>query len=141
MSPTARTVIALLGFGVLALSALRAEEPPAANPKRANAKARAEAAAKVYKGILLRKQVDPSAPSDPEVLSRWSRRWMEAEQELSEKKEGRIAAAEAHLERMKKVETAYKQLLENKAISPVEGAAAEFFRLEAERDLAQLKDK
>ena len=66
---------------------------------------------------------------------------MEAEQEVNEKKEDRIAAAEAHLQRMKKLEDFV--LLEQKkgSITLTEVAAQKFFRLEAERTLAQVKGK
>jgi hypothetical protein len=142
MFPTTRTVLALLlGFGALA-PALGADDPPAANSKIANARARAEAAAKVYKGILERRQVDASAVTDPDRLYQWSQRWMEAEQELSDKKDDRIRAAEAHLDRMKKVETTLTGLLKKAhTVTPGDAAAATFFRLEAERTLANLKEK
>jgi hypothetical protein len=131
----------LLGLGGLTSATLRADEPPAPNDTSANAKARAEAAAKLYQGMLDRAKVDPGAALDPEKLYQWSRRWTEAEQELSDKKKDRVTAAEAHLERMKKLEDYFKQLLEKKLVSPVEPAAQTYFRLEAERGLVQIKDK
>jgi hypothetical protein len=131
----------LLGLGVLTSATLRADEPPAPNDTSANAKARAEAAAKVYQGTLDRAKVDPGAALDPEKLYQWSRRWMEAEQELSDKKKDRVAAAEAHLERMKKLESVFKTYFEKGLVGPVEPAAQTYFRLEAERGLAQIKDK
>jgi hypothetical protein len=140
MFRSARIVCALLlGFGAPTTTALGADDPPAPGAKIANAKARAEAAGKVYRGMLERMKIDPNGPPDPDKLYQWSRRWMEAEQELSAKKDDRVAAAEAHLERMKKLETTFKQLLEKKMVSQVEPAAQTFFRLEAERSLAEVK--
>lgn len=125
--------------GIFASANLRADEPTPASAKLTNAKARAEAASKVYRGTLERWKVDPNTQLDPEKLYQWSRRWMEAEQDLSDKKEDRTAAAEAHLERMKKLETLFKQYFEKKLITPAEVAAQTFFRLDAERTLAQIK--
>jgi hypothetical protein len=142
MLPYALTVAKLLlGFGVLTFATLRAAEPSVANDKAANAKARVAAAQKVYQGILDRAKIDPHAGLDPERLYQWSRRWMEAEFDLSDKQEDRIAVAEAHLERMKKTEAHLKELFEKKLVSPVEAAAQTFFRLEAEQRLVQVKGK
>jgi hypothetical protein len=141
MSLSIRTLVALLGVGVLILPVLRADEPPRANTKLANAKARAEAARKVYEGLLGRAKVDQNG-LDLDKLDLWSRRWMEADQEQSEKKEDRIATAEAHLQRAKKLEATIKQLFEQKGfVSRVELDAQTYFRLDAERTLAELKDK
>lgn len=120
---------------------------PGAIPARAddkalaNAKARAQAARKVYEGMLKRGVVDPNAALDPEKQYHWSRRWMEAEQELSGKKADRIAAFQRHLERMKKVESLVKELRKAGLVDEATVAAAEFFRLETEKLLAQTKAK
>jgi hypothetical protein len=66
---------------------------------------------------------------------------MEAEQESTATPAARVTAAEKHLERMKKLEGTVRQLFENKLIGPVEPAAQTYFRLEAERTLAQVKGK
>jgi hypothetical protein len=84
-------------------------------------------------------RADAAAALDPENLFRWSLRWMAAEQELSATKGDRIATADAHPERMKKRETVFEHHLEGKRITPAELAAAAFYRLEAGRNLAQLK--
>jgi hypothetical protein len=123
----------LLGFAVLT-AVVRADETDIAN-----AKARAAAARKVYEGMLARVKIDPSASLDPEKPYQWSRRWLEAERDLSGKKAGQVTAAEGHLERMKKLEATIKSLLANKMVGPAEVAAAEFYRLKAEQTLAQTK--
>lgn len=141
MSTFARTVrLVLLGFGVLAAVEARADDPPA-NAKIENAKARLEAVRKVYKDLEERWKIDVNTHLDPEKPYQWSRRWMEAEQDLSSKKADQIAAAEAHLERMKKSEETIKLAEKAGFVLKAEVAAQNFFRLEAERTLANLKDK
>jgi hypothetical protein len=106
-----------------------------------NAKARLEAARKTYRGMIERAKVDPNANADPERLYLWSRRWMEAERELATKAEEKVAAVEAHLDRMKTREAFVRKMIEKGFASPVDLAAQEFYRLEAEQWLAQLKGK
>jgi hypothetical protein len=109
----------------------------------ANAKARVEAARKVYQGMLERQKQVPGA-FDAEKLYRWSRRWMEAQQDVSATKKNQVAAIEAHLDRMKRVEKTVKDLIKAGATSdlaPFEAKAAEFYRLEAEKWLRKAKGK
>jgi hypothetical protein len=103
-----------------------------------NAKARLEAASKVYRILS---QSRSQAPLDGEKLYWWSRRWMEAQQDLSEKKVDRVAAVQGHLDRMKKMEDVVRELYRNKFVSVVEMTAQEFYRLEAEGWLARAKAK
>jgi hypothetical protein len=100
-----------------------------------NAKAQAVAAGKAYENALLRMRAGLANQSAEtiETLYLWSRRWMEAEQETNDKKEDRAAAAQAHLERMKKLEDLVKKLHDVGALAGADPAAAEFYRLEAER--------
>ncbi len=117
---------------------------------KANANARMEAARKVYEGTIRRWKTElPVAGKGggakvPEFgmglfehLHRWSLRWMEAEQEASDKKADKIAAAESHLKRMTEHEKAWKG---NSNLSGVERAALEFYRLEAEKLLKKAKE-
>jgi hypothetical protein len=122
----------LLGLAVLT-SAARADEDAVAN-----AKARTEAARKVYDGMLAKAKTFGD-PADPEKLYRWSRRWMEAECDTTDKKTDHVAAAEAHLDRMKKREALARELAKTGQIGPVEVAAAEYYRLKAEQTLARTK--
>jgi hypothetical protein len=71
----------------------------------------------------------------PEDVYRWSRRWMEAAQELGEGK----AAAEAHLERMRELKRLVKALLEGGLATALEAAAADYYVAEAEGWVAQRK--
>jgi len=121
------------------LSSVRADEKSSAE----NAKARMEAAKKFYKGYLARQTTGVAAatPFDPELLYRWSVRWMEAQSDLNDKKEDRVRAAEEHLVRMKDLEGTVTELVKNGLIRGYEPAAAEFYRLEAEKWLAERKAK
>jgi hypothetical protein len=109
----------------------------------ANAKARLKAAQKVYKGILERHKESPKAePLNLEKLHRWSRRWMDAQSDLSAAKKNWLAAIKAHLARMQGLEKTVKEILKGGAASelaPYQAAQAEYYRLEAEQWLARAK--
>ena len=105
----------------------------------ANAKARLEAARKMYEGTLRLYKTGPPVPLDVEKLYRWSRRWLKAQHELATKKEDRVAAAEAHLTRMRSLEKTLRQMLKSREVPAFEVAGAEFYRLEAERWVAKAK--
>jgi hypothetical protein len=97
-----------------------------------DARARLDLARQVYQGALERAKVDPHAPFDPEKLSLWSKRWLEAERELAGTADERLAAAEAHLTRMKGLEKAARELVEAKVLAVTKAAEAEFHRRQAE---------
>jgi hypothetical protein len=106
-----------------------------------NAKGRLEAARKVYEGISQRARIDPNASLDPDKLALWSRRWMEAERDLGDTKEEKIAAVQGHLDRMKKLEGLVKAMRQSALVTPMEVAAQEYYRLEAEQWLTQARAK
>ena len=117
--------------------------------KTTNAKERVEAIKKVYKGMEARWKNEVVLPGFVPVFTnmtdffetrnRWSLRWMEAEQESSDKKADQIAAATAHLERMRKDEKVALGM--KKALAPYEAEIAKFFRLDAEKRLMLAKEK
>jgi hypothetical protein len=128
-------LVMCLAAGAAGISG-RAETPGPGS----NAKARAEAARKVYETLLERYRRDGGFQLDPEKLYLWSRRWMEAEREVGTERAERVATVEKHLERMKK----WEQMVEaarRQGLTFTEGdvAAAQFYRLEAEAWLAQEK--
>jgi hypothetical protein len=123
----------------LCLVALASPAAGADEKAAENARARAAAAEKAYKGIFQRSQVDPTSPLDVERLYQWSRRWLEAERELADKKEERVAAAQAHLDRMKKLEEVVRGWHRKGLLPPADVPAVEFYRLDAERRLAQAR--
>ena len=134
-----RFVVFLVSFGTLA-SPARAEEKSAVD----NAKARVAVARKIYQGLVENlKQKESPEPQllDLEKFYLWSRRWMNAQREIAEKKEDRIAAVEAHLGRMKELEGIMKELYETEQIAVDKVWKGEFYRLEAERSLLEAKKK
>jgi hypothetical protein len=82
------------------------------------------------------------AKGDFESLCVWSIRWFHAERDLSKKSTDRVAAAEAHLERMKTAEERAKLFEKAGHDGAVRQAvAAEFYRVQAQIWLAQAKGK
>jgi hypothetical protein len=108
---------------------------PAWAGEKANARARREAARKVYEGTLARMKVDTAAV-DWDRPCQWSLRWLEADRDVDDSHNGQVAAAKAHLERMKKLDALVRKLLTDKVVSATDVTAVEYFRLEAERLLA-----
>jgi hypothetical protein len=76
---------------------------------------------------------------DVDRIYRWSQRWLEAEQELNDKKGDRIAAAEAHLRRMKQLEDLVRNVYKAGAVAPIDLPAVEYYRLDAEAALSKAK--
>jgi hypothetical protein len=107
----------------------------------ANAKARLEAARKVYEAYLDRYKRGEPQPLNAELLYRWSRRWLEAQQELATKKGEKVAAAEAHLTRMRRFEEYLRGMHKSGVAATFDVAGAEFYRLDAERWVARAKAK
>lgn len=144
MNPTAKlipfvTVLAVAGILLPALSA--GEDPQEADLARA----RREKAAKVYDATLDGLKAPPEPGKKPsysvhlETLYLWSRRWLEAEQDISDKKPDRLAAHEAHLKRMVVLARLAEVMLENGEFSHADRDAADFYRLEAEGWLKKTK--
>jgi hypothetical protein len=68
----------------------------------------------------------------------WSRRWMEAELDVSGKRSDQIAAREAHWQRLKKLEEGFAPHVD-KEVGSRAFNALKFYRLEAEYGLAKAK--
>lgn len=106
------------------------------------AKSQAEAARTVYEGLIAAHNAGSDKyPFDLEKLNLWSLRWSRAEQALSTKKADHIAAAEAHLARMKKWEAVMQDQFKERQVSRFEVVQAKYHRIEAERWLAEVKGK
>jgi hypothetical protein len=131
---------AVMLAGLLMSLAGRGSAPAEEKGAGANAKARREAAEKVYEGLLARRRVDPTTSAPYERLHRWSLHWMEAQAETGTKKE-HLAAAEAHLARMRDLEREAQELRKKRLIVPYEVFEAEFYRLDAEKRLRALGKK
>ena len=93
---------------------------------------------RLRKAVLKTGQI-PSASVELEGEYAWSRRRMEAEGEVSGKKAGDVAAAEAHLNRMKDLEELAKGRAAGAQGSALDALAARFYRLEAESRLLEAR--
>jgi hypothetical protein len=127
----------MLARMILAVSLLIAAAPIAQSQRQAEPgvpmdllKAQVASARRAYEmsRLMFRERVPNS---DLENLYLWSVRWLNAERDLSKKPAERVAAAEAHLERMKAVEAMAKQLAKTEAGGERYPAAAEFYRVQA----------
>jgi hypothetical protein len=126
-------LVFLFAFSVLA-SGVRGDDKA-----RANAQARVEAARKVYNELFNRVKLDPNFRLSAETTYLWSRRWLEAQRELSDKKEDKVVAAADHLERMKKLRTLVTAQVKAGIATPGDAAAVDFYCLEAEHGLEQAR--
>jgi hypothetical protein len=74
----------------------------------------------------------------PEELPyRWSRRWLEAERQLSKPPADQVAAFRGHWERMKDLENIVRKLQRSRVSTIDQVSAVEFYRTEAELWLLQ----
>jgi hypothetical protein len=132
-----RLMIGVVMCAVL-LTAGPAAFADAADTKAAaeNARARAEAARRVYEGNL-----DPRPPFGDvlEKLYRWSCRLLDAERDAAEDKKERQAAVENHYKRMRALEIRAKDWFRLGLIPAIQVPQAEYYRLEAEAWLAKAK--
>jgi hypothetical protein len=69
---------------------------------------------------------------DIEAAYRWSCRWLEAERELSDKTEARVAALQAHLARMTDIDGVTKREYREKITTSYEVRTIEYYVAEAE---------
>jgi outer membrane protein TolC len=118
--------------------------PPAfgeakAAPSRADlTRAKLDAARHAYEANV---QAYAAGRGDADKVYLWSWRWMEAEREQAEKKGGREAALESHLERMKDLRKAAVKRYQAGQAPQADPLGAGFYVAEAELWLAQAKDK
>jgi hypothetical protein len=108
----------------------------------ANAKARLEAAKKVYEDLSKRMEADPARyPLDFDKLCTWSVRWMEAQRDASGDADAKAKAVQDHLARVKDVGELAKYLAKTGVTVGYDIAITDFYRLEAERMVAEAKKK
>jgi hypothetical protein len=79
--------------------------------------------------------------SESENVYRWSRRWMESELPTVHTRTERIAAAQSHLDRMKRLEAEVIGDGTRSLIRPAELSATQYYCAEAEIWLAEIKMK
>jgi hypothetical protein len=76
-----------------------------------------------------------------EVLYRWSRRWLNAERQLSARPADQVAALEAHLQRMRRLEALVQKVQRSGQTTIDEISATEYYRVEAEIWLLQAREE
>jgi hypothetical protein len=143
MFPTRRTPALIFGLSLTALSFAPApnEPPPAAAPDLTPMlEARYKAAFKQFEETWAYYK---QARTDAFPVYVWSHFILESQFDLSDKKADRVAALEAHLDRMKKLEALVKKVRRLGFGQSIEVGATEYYRLEAEYWLAhaQVQDQ
>ena len=124
--------VILVGLGVAASAPADPENP------RSLAEQRLKVAQEANDMIeAMRKALESGASS--EQVRRWSRRLMEAEMGMSEKKADQIAAINAYLSKMKELEKSTKELYTDLEMGYVELLDAKWYVLESESLLSQAK--
>lgn len=140
-------IVGLLVLGAFHVNADRLAVPAWATPAPENKdseevqklkKARAEAAKATYEARWEEYKVGRGFL---EPVCDWSRRWLEAERDMSTKKEEQLAALEAHLKRLKELEEMVTASFEAGRTAIGNVTAARYHRIEAELWLAQAKGK
>jgi RNA polymerase sigma factor (sigma-70 family) len=119
----------------------RKEEPPKASAKQEEGiqtlrDAKAEAAKVALDIILVQREAGRATMTD---AADWSRKWVLAELDRTQNKAERLAALQAHLDRMKMVEQERKAEFDAGHGSPTDVAAGRYARIEAALWLAEEK--
>jgi len=133
-----RIVVLVLGIAAATVYGIAAQEKYIPGPVAANAKARRDAAMKVYEASWQHHRQDPDGQSrgDLDYWHDWSVRWMQAERDLRRTRVDHIAALEGHMKRMQSWKKRFEAGAKDGSIPAHEAVAAEFFALEAEDLLA-----
>jgi hypothetical protein len=127
------TAVALVLLG----SALAPSAPP--EPKQPPwklAEAKLDAARKTCELIA---QDYAEGRASHEQFQLWSRRWMDAQKQVTPKRSEQLAAVEAHVDRMRQLEKAARKRVAAKRAPEWEGYATEYLRIEAELMLSQTR--
>jgi hypothetical protein len=108
-------------------------------------KAKLDAARKTYELILKQKygltNTNSKGQIDIDHVVRWSRNWLDAERDLSARKEDHLVAHQAHLKRMKALQEQVRTVLKAGLGSPTDASAMDYYLAEAELWLAMEKAK
>ena len=130
MSRLARLSLGLL----LCIDAVLPAAPVPETPKvpRELLEQRLKAAEKTYKMKYTRLMEFRPSQVAPSELSEWSRRWLEAEKALSNKKEDHLKALQGHWKRMKGVEGLMAFFAKTGQGFQADAEAATYFCIEAE---------
>jgi site-specific recombinase XerD len=121
----------------LAMATLLRAAPAAAPSKLA--KAKVDAARRTYE-VVWKNNKEGLAPF-AELAYRWSRRWLEAELELTDQKSDRLIAYQAHRERMRELARITRDRYRNRYNTVEEVTATDYYNAEAEIWIEQAKNK
>jgi hypothetical protein len=137
-----RPKIAIAALVVAMSLALQSHAVAADEEAVANAKARREAATKVYEDLWKRVETDPARyPLDFDKLCTWSARWMEAQRDAAGDASTKAKAVEDHLARIKDIGKRARDLAKKGLTVGYDIAITDFYGLEAERLIAREKTK
>ena len=135
-------VAVIVGLAIIAARwhGFAAEEKVDPAARAANAKARRDAAKKVYEASWQRHLHAPDdLPMDLTYFHGWSVRWLQAERDLGPSKAEQIAALEGHLKRMQFFKDLLDKAVQDRQAPLYEADVGNFFVLEAEDWLAAVK--
>lgn len=132
--PARRATGLALVLAVLAIAPAPPETPPKPSPL---AEARFQSAQKQFQEIWTYYK---QSRTDSFLTYYWSRLVLDAQQDLSAAKADRIAAIEAHLDRMKRLEELVKKVRRLGFGYSIDIGATEYYRLEAQRWLEKARE-
>lgn len=150
VASVALAVVAFGGKGRLVLQTGAAQEPRSGQAAAAGTAQQNDAVEQLKKQLLeaARKTYELELSrfrnlqvGDMEQVSRWSRRWLEAQLALAADRDARLTAYRAHLERMRGLQKVASALGKAGQATPSYVTAAEYGRVQAELWLEQAKAK
>jgi hypothetical protein len=128
-------ILPVLALG-LVLGGVQAGDPvtsTALAPDRL-AQAKLEAARKTFESVWASRNY-----RQVETPYQWSCRWLEAQLQVGDKKEDKVAAHQQHLKRMQELERLTQQQYQQQILGITQVHAARYYVVEAEESLAQAK--
>jgi hypothetical protein len=128
--------LVLAGQALAPTAAQEAKKEPKAPPWEL-AKAKVEAARKACQAVALEYV---AGKASMEQCHQWSRRWADAQREVSSKRTNLLEALEAHVMRMEELEKAARDKFDKQRAQVSEVYAAEYHRIEAELALSRAKN-
>jgi hypothetical protein len=132
---TRNWAVLLIAFG-LALGDARGSDPPAppGGVPAKFARAKLEAARRTFEQLWKDREW-----RQVETPYLWSRRWLEAQCQVSDQPRDRVAACQRHLDRMRDLAEMSRALFKERLVRVAEVHATEYYIAEAEEWLARAK--
>ncbi len=128
-------VVPALGLGLILTNMSGGDQPSDAAKERVKLlQNQLTAARKTYETLWTDKEF-----RNAETAYQWSRRWLEVERLIQDKKPEHVASAGAHLERMKQLRTLSIGLFQEKLLTREQLTAVDFYVAEAEMWVLQAK--